>query len=59
MTIEKIITIIIGIIICHFIDEALFYKTMKHYCKKNKGECKNCECWSCPKYIKSEKEIEK
>lgn len=30
-------------------DQMLFYTTEKYYCKKNKGNCKNCECWSCDK----------
>lgn len=39
------------ITICEW--ESLDYFHMKRHCKKNKGICKNCVCFSCPrkKYI--------
>lgn len=33
----------------NFIVHESFYFTIteKIYCKKNKGKCENCKCWSC------------
>lgn len=44
---------ILGLILTFCEWQALDYFQMKRYCKKNKGICKNCVCFSCPrkKYI--------
>ncbi len=36
-------------IYCH--EEMLFYLTEKFYCKKYKGKCEECECWSCKRKV--------
>lgn len=28
----------------------LFFRTQNRYCKKNKGNCKTCNCWSCSRF---------
>lgn len=44
---------LIVLILALISTEAQFSFIMRFYCKKNKGVCKNCLCWSCPrkKYI--------
>lgn len=48
----------LGAYISYIQNEKLFYASMKKYCKKNKGVCINCTCWSCPRklYIDEYKE---
>lgn len=31
-------------------EKFFFYMTERFYCKKNKGNCDKCNCWSCKKY---------
>lgn len=51
---DKILELALYII--NFIVYESFYFTIteKYYCKKNKGKCENCKCWSCrkPYYLK-------
>ena len=44
--------LLLVIFVCYLYDRLLFYLTEKYYCKKNKGNCKFCKCWSCKKYNK-------
>ena len=46
-----IIKFILGFLAIYIYDEFLFYKTLKFYCKKNKGVCSECSCWSCPRKL--------
>lgn len=51
------------IVLCTYIsyiqNEKLFYGSMKKYCKKNKGVCANCSCWSCPRKLYIDEYMEK
>lgn len=51
MIIDDILKIVLTFCFLYMQEEFLFYYTMKIYCKKNKGNCSTCKCWSCPKYI--------
>lgn len=55
---EKIFYILVFLYFIYCQEQMLWYTTEKHYCKKNKGNCENCECWSCNKlnYIKNKGE---
>lgn len=44
---DKLAFIILVLYICYIQEEFLFYITQKFYCKKNKGNCHFCNCWSC------------
>ena len=44
-----IIKFLLGFICFYIYDQFLFFSTQKKYCKKNNGNCKNCQCWSCPR----------
>lgn len=44
-------TFVLGFICFYIYQEFLFYHTLKVYCKKNKGLCENCLCWSCPRKL--------
>lgn len=44
------ITIVIFLYIGFMIEQGLFYFTNTKYCERNKGNCKNCTCWSCPRF---------
>ena len=46
---DKLAFIILVIYIGYIHEEFLFYITQKFYCKKNKGTCHLCNCWSCPR----------
>lgn len=46
----KIIGIIMSVYLMYIQEQAFFYKTEKFYCKKYKGNCEKCKCWSCKKY---------
>lgn len=48
--IEKILFIGIILFVGYVYDNGFFRLIEKHYCKKNKGNCENCKCWSCEKY---------
>lgn len=48
--IEKILFICIVLVLVYIYDNGLFRLTEKHYCKKNKGNCNICKCWSCEKH---------
>lgn len=45
-----IIKIVLGFICFYIYDTYLFAKTQERYCKNNKGNCKTCNCWSCPRF---------
>ena len=45
-----IIKFLLGFICFYIYDQFLFFSTQKKYCKKNSGNCKNCQCWSCPRF---------
>lgn len=38
-------------VICYSFDQTFFYFKMKQYCKKFKGKCQLCDCWSCPRKL--------
>lgn len=44
------ITIIIFLYVGFMVEQGLFYFTNTKYCERNKGNCKNCTCWSCPRF---------
>ena len=48
---NKLFIFILGAIITYFEFQALDYYQLKKYCKKNKGVCKNCVCFSCPRKL--------
>lgn len=45
--------ILLAAILAYVIDNCFFYIVQNKYCKRYKGVCKNCNCWSCTrkKYI--------
>ena len=43
----KVIGVLLFIYFIYCQDQMLFFTTEKYYCKKNQGNCLNCECWSC------------
>jgi len=45
-----IIKFILGFICFYIYDTFLFARTQEKYCNKNKGNCKECKCWSCPRF---------
>lgn len=47
---ENLLTLICFIYLAYCQDQMCDYKIEKYYCKKNKGNCKNCNCWSCKKH---------
>lgn len=44
-----IITICLFAYIGFMIERGWFAETNRKYCERNKGNCKNCTCWSCPR----------
>jgi len=44
-----IITFLLIVYIGYIHDRSLFYRTNEKYCERNKGNCKECNCWSCPR----------
>lgn len=55
-SLSLIIRFLLGFICFYIYDQFLFFSTQKKYCKKNNGNCKNCNCWSCPRFQFLDKE---
>ena len=57
--INILISIILGIYFIYCQDKMMFYRTNEQMCKKAKGNCKNCSCWSCVRadYINKKGEL--
>lgn len=47
---KNFVLFILLFILFYIYDEGLSRIVESHYCKKNKGICKNCSCWSCEKH---------
>lgn len=45
----NIINICLFAYIGFMIERGWFAETNRKYCERNKGNCKNCTCWSCPR----------
>lgn len=56
--IDKILLGIISVIITYSVDETLFYREVKKGCKKSKGDCTICDCWSCPRKLYKDEYME-
>ena len=53
---EKILMFLASVYLIYCQDQMLWYRQEKKSCKKYKGNCKECNCWSCNRkdYIKGE-----
>lgn len=47
---------ILCLIVGFSVENACFELTHHYYCWKNKGNCKNCKDWSCPRQHYLDKE---
>lgn len=43
--------LVILFLIGFFVELGWFELTHHYYCFKNKGHCKNCKDWSCPRKV--------
>lgn len=46
----NIITICLFLYVGYMVNCGLFAETNRKYCDRNKGNCKTCNCWSCPRF---------
>lgn len=48
---DTICLIALILYICYAQEQWLFYREMKKRCKRYRGNCDLCDCWSCPKKL--------
>ena len=46
----NIITICLFLYVGYMVECGLFAVTNRKSCDRNKGNCKTCNCWSCPRF---------